>query len=451
MPRPILKFNIANELDIVLAYKRAMQLSERLGIALGNQTKFSTAVSEICRNVVEHVGDGVIQFNLVEDNGHNYLEALISDRGRGIGNLEYILNQAENLRGGSRGTGIINARKLVDRFNIETEYEKGTKVTLWRKIPAQTFGVTKALLDQWTEEFNQEKDISPYAEIKRQNMQLLEVLEQLRIRNLEAEQRLQEIRRLNVQLQQSNSEISELLVERDKKNRQLQKINDNLDAFALTVSHDLRAPLQNINGLTNALESSVASEHYQEAISILPMLRGQTQKMENLITGILSYSMAGHTNADKVFVNVGALLEQVISSLNVPESFRIILQPDLPELFTEQIKLHQVFSNLLVNAIKYNDKPEEGELRVSFEKHPDRLLFTVQDNGPGIPAENQITIFEMFDRGADYSRSDSTGLGLSIVKKIVTEKGGNVWVESHGRGSKFSFTWPVEELVTEEQ
>ncbi|WP_242916443.1 sensor histidine kinase [Pontibacter liquoris] len=450
MLRPILKFSIANELDIVLAYRRAIQLSERLGIAMANQTKFSTAVSEICRNVVEYVGNGVIQFNLVEDAGYHYLEALVTDRGRGIGNLDFILNQAENLKSGSRGTGILNARKLVDQFSITSDTDKGTKVMLRRKLPAKAPGLTKALLDQWTIEFNQEVNISPYAEIKRQNINLLEILEQLRIRNLEAEQRLQEIRRLNGQLQQSNNEIGELLIERDIKNKLLQKINNNLDAFAHTVTHDLRSPLQNITGLADALASTIENQNYAEAVSLLPLLRGQTQKMENLITGILSLSLAGHRNVEKVYVAVATLVEQVIASLIVPYNCKIIISPNLPELFTQEINLHQVFSNLLVNAIKYNDNPNGGEIRILFEKHPDRLLFSVQDNGPGIPAEHQAHIFEMFNRGSNYSRSDSSGLGLAIVKKVVTERGGNVWVESQGRGSKFSFTWPVEDLVPDE-
>ncbi|WP_299823697.1 ATP-binding protein [uncultured Pontibacter sp.] len=450
MLRNILRININNELDIVLAYKRAMQLSERLGIALANQTKFATAVSEICRNVVEYVGNGAIQYNYVEENGFNYLEAIISDRGRGIGNLDFILQQSNRFNyESSRGSGIANSKKLVDQFHIETESEKGTKVVLRRKIPSQTALLTKAVLDQWTLEFDQEKDISPYAEIKKQNMQLLELLEQLRVRNLEAEQQLYEIRRLNTKLQQSNTEIGELLAERDKKNKLLQKINENLDSFAHTVSHDLRSPLQNIGGLTTALEACIDSNHLEEALILLPMMREQTMKMDRLITGILTYSLAGHHDIQRRLVDLTVLLHQIISSLQVPAYFKIEVQPDLPNLYTQEIYLNQVLSNLIANALKYHDDPENGIIKIKYEKHPDRLLFSVEDNGPGIPAEHQAQIFDMFERGLQNARLDSTGLGLSIVKKIVTEKGSNVWLESHGRGTKFLFTWPVEDLVEE--
>ncbi|HEY4652585.1 MAG TPA: ATP-binding protein, partial [Pontibacter sp.] len=326
-------------------------------------------------------------------------------------------------------------------------FEKGTKVTLRRKIPAKAALVPKTVLDQWGEEFENETDISPYAELKKQNMRLLELLEQLRIRTLEAEQQLQEISRLNTKLQQSNTEINNLLTDRNNKNNQLQKINENLDAFAHTVSHDLRAPLQNINGLTTALEACIEAEHLHEATTLLPMLREQTLKMDRLITGILTYSLAGHHDIQRRLVDLPLLLYQVITSLQVPDTFTIDIQQDLPSLYTQEIYLEQVFSNLLGNAIKYHDNPEQGVIRIRYEKHPDRLLFSVEDNGPGVPQDYQPGIFDMFDRGLQHPRLDSSGLGLSIVKKIVMEKGGNVWVESNGRGAKFLFTWTAEDLV----
>ncbi|GAB3819135.1 hypothetical protein GCM10028895_17150 [Pontibacter rugosus] len=105
----------------------------------------------------------------------------------------------------------------MDVFSIESEFEKGTRVVLRKKLPALGAAVSKGVLDVWAEEFKNEADISPYAEIKKQNMQLLEVMDKLHLRNLEAEQQLYEIRRLNGQLQQSNQDISQLLEERDKK------------------------------------------------------------------------------------------------------------------------------------------------------------------------------------------------------------------------------------------
>lgn len=448
MARSILKISINNELDVVLAYKRTMQLSERLGMATANQTKFATAVSEICRNVIEHVGSGAIHFNIDEQTVGNFLEAQVTDRGRGIGNLEAVLNKHNYSRSG-KGVGIVNSRKLVDQFEIESSFEKGTRVSLRKRLPNLGLGISKQMLESWSAEFEQEPDVSPYAEIKRQNMQLLEVLEQLRMRNLEAEQQLQEIRRLNAQLQQSNQEVNQLLSERNEKNKLLQEVNENLDAFAHTVSHDLRAPLQNINGITSALESSIEDGQREHTQHELHLLRQQTHKMDRLITGILAYSLAGQHNIQKKAVNTQQLLEQVISLLNIPATFILNISQQLPVLYTQEVYLYQVFSNLIGNAIKYHDQPEKGAITVGYEAKTEALYFTVEDNGPGIPQEQQDQIFNMYQSGNSFSRTDSTGLGLSIVRKIVDEKGGQICVTSHGRGSRFTFTWPLHELVQE--
>mgnify|MGYP005751583705 CR=1 FL=1 len=451
MQRSLLKINITNELDVVLAYKRAMQLSEKTGMALANQTKFATAVSEICRNVVEHVGNGTIQFSMVGDEGINYLEAYISDRGRGIGNQDYIYERANfGASNTGRGMGIVNSRKLVDSFEIKTENEQGTHVTLRKRIPAKAPIITKSLQELWLREFNEDKDVSPYEEIKKQNMQQLELLEELRLRTLEAEQQLHEIRRLNIQLQQSNSEIQLLSEERERKNLELQKVNADLDAFAHTVSHDLRAPLQNINGITNLLESCLKAENSGEAVSLLPMLREQAYKMDKMITGILAYSLAGHHSLHRQIVPVRQVLKKVLESLYIPSTIKVSLSQELPVLYTQEIYLYQIFSNLINNAVKYHDRPEAAEVDVYYEQRSNQLLFIVQDNGPGISPEDQEHIFRKYEAlGHNMTRSDSAGLGLAIVRRILEEKNGTVWVESEGRGSRFIFTWPVNELVSE--
>ncbi|MBJ6118956.1 sensor histidine kinase [Pontibacter sp. BT310] len=444
MSRSILKININNELDVVLAYKRAKQLSERLGITIANQTKFATAVSEICRNVVEHVGSGTIQFALIEVQSINYIEAIVSDRGRGLGNIEYLLNRNT---GGSntKGTGLINSRKLVDYFNVESEFEKGTKVTLRQRLPHNAPTVTKTVAENWMQEFDMD-NVSPYAEIKRQNMQLLEVLEQLRERNEEAEQQLKEISRLNEKLQQTNESIQELLEEREEHNARLQSINEDLDTFAHTVSHDLRAPLQNINGLSHALAEYLDSARLEEAKAIFPMLRQQTARMDQFILSILSYSLAGRKNIVKTETELHQLLQGVTELLSIPEHVTIIL-PERPlRLQTETILLHQVFSNLIGNAIKYHDLKQGATIEVTFELKGDMIYFSLQDNGPGIPAASQGDIFTMYHTITVNSAGNSTGLGLSIVKKIVTGKGGKVWVDSEGRGTRFTFTWPASEI-----
>ncbi|MHC2992605.1 histidine kinase [Pontibacter sp. HJ8] len=452
MERSMLKLNISNELDVVLAYKRAMQLSERAGMALANQTKFATAVSEICRNVIEHVGNGNIQFSVVSEGGFNYLEASITDRGRGIGNLDQIYTRASYSSASEKGFGIHNSRKLVDFFHIRTESEQGTSVTLRKRIPVKAPIITKAMQEQWVRELDEDTNLSPYAEIKKQYMQQLELLEQLRLRNLEAEHQLQEIGRLNMQLQRSNTEIKSLSEEQERKNLLLQKVNNDLDAFAHTVSHDLRAPLQNINGLTALLETCMLTDDREEAAIVLPMLREQAYKMERMIAGILAYSLAGHHNLRKQVIDVQAVLQNALESLFIPASFSITLPHELPMLYTQEIYLDQIFSNLIGNAVKYHDVPDQAKIEIGYKQYPEYLLFSVQDNGPGIAKADQQQIFTKYESlGHNFTRVDSSGLGLAIVKRILEEKGSQVWVESEGRGSRFFFTWPISELVPDKE
>lgn len=183
------------------------------------------------------------------------------------------------------------------------------------------------------------------------------------------------------------------------------------------------------------------------------MLRQQTHKMDRLITNILAYSLAGHSSIPKKAIDAQALLHLVITSLSVPAGFRIESAPDMPVLYTQEVYLYQVFSNIIGNAIKYHHAPEQALVEVKYKLLGDFIHFTIQDNGPGIAEEMQQQIFEMYETGGNPTRSDSTGLGLSIVKKIVEEKGGAVWVTSAGcgRGSAFTFTWPSAELVQENQ
>jgi signal transduction histidine kinase len=409
----IVKIRIQNELDIVLAYKRAKQLSEYTGMNISSQTKFATAVSEICRNVLEHVGEGNIKFGIVDDE-QLFLEAQVSDRGRGIDNIEEVLNRVitnQNVK----GCGISNSKKLVDQFTIDSKPDNGTKVRMRKKIPRQHPPINNLIIQKWKDYFIQENVISPYEEIKQQNMHLIEVMDALKLKNLEAEEQINEIKRLN----------------------------SDLDKFAYTVSHDLKAPLKNMEAITNMIEDSLKNSDIKDALESCDILKNQTSKMDRLITDILAYAKEGKQNIKKDQVNIYHLVCEVITTLKVPKNFQIKINESLPVLFTEEVLLNQVFSNLISNAIKYQDKPN-GIVDIDFKKDDKGFIFSVEDDGPGISEADAKKIFNIFQ--PLMKTEDSTGIGLSIVKNIVTEKGGKVWLESLGRGSKFLFTWQDKEI-----
>ncbi|RNI26883.1 sensor histidine kinase [Rufibacter latericius] len=441
MDQPITTIKLQNELDVVLAYKRAMQLSEFSGLPTASQTKFATAVSEICRNVLEHVGNGTIRYSMVEHRGILSLEAFVTDRGRGIPNVSDLLRR-EYMPTGGKGQGIYSSRKLVDLFQIESDFEKGTRVRLQKRIPSNHPPINKAIIQGWAEYFNTESEISPYAEIKRQNMQLIELMEQLRVRTIEAEYQLQEIQHLNQELQTSNQEINALLQERETKNHQLEKVNKTLDEFAHTVTHDLKAPLQNILGLTDAVTDYLGEGNSTEAQEVLPMIQAQARRMEHLITDVLAYSLTGRQQIQTKLVPVRQLVENVLTTLTIPVGFRIHVPNNLPVVEAEEIYLQQIFSNLLNNALKYHDQPV-GNIWIKATEQDSHWEFVVEDDGPGIPLENQEKVFELFETTSDVNRPDSTGIGLAIVRKIMQEKEGRVWIRSQGRGTAMHFTWPL--------
>ncbi|MFC6996666.1 ATP-binding protein [Rufibacter roseus] len=440
MDHPITTIKLQNELDVVLAYKRAMQLSEFSGLPVAAQTKFATAVSEICRNVLEHVGEGTIRFSMVESRNFLSLEAFVTDRGRGIPNVQEILDRKYAPVGG-KGQGIYSSRKLVDHFQLESDFEKGTRVRLQKRVPHNHPPINAAIIQGWSDYFNNESEISPYAEIKRQNMQLIELMEQLRVRTIEAEYQLQEIQHLNQELQTSNHEINALLQERDVKNQELEQVNKTLDEFAQTVTHDLKAPLHNIRGLSEAVTDFLQEDSKEEAQAVMPMIQLQIKRMDHLIRDVLAYSLTGRQQIQKKKVAVGELLYNVLTTLAIPQGLQVYVPDELPVLETEEIFLQQIFSNLLSNAIKYHDLPN-GQIWIKAFQHPACWEFAVVDDGPGIPAEDHGKIFELFETTSDVNHPDSTGIGLALVRKIVQEKAGRLWVHSKGRGTAMHFTWP---------
>ena len=223
----------------------------------------------------------------------------------------------------------------------------------------------------------------------------------------------------------------------------LEKINKELDQFAYVVSHDLKAPLRAISSLSDWIEEDISDKLSEDAKHNFTLLRGRTQRMENLIQGILSYAKAGKQKGEIELVNINKLLLEITDSLSFDSSTKINIAKDFPLIKTEKIKIQQVFSNLLSNAIKYGRK-KDSEINIGFQQKKSFYEFYVEDNGPGIEKEYHEKIFIIFQTLYARDQFESTGIGLSIVKKIVNEQNGNIWVQSNvGQGSKFIFTWPI--------
>jgi len=220
-----------------------------------------------------------------------------------------------------------------------------------------------------------------------------------------------------------------------------QQINKQLDEFVYIVSHDLKAPLRGLSSVTSFLEDELGSDLKPEVRDLLEMVKSRTTRMQSLIDGILHYSRMANNKTERETVKLMDVIANIVDMLLVPGNVRIEYPDNLPVLFNEKIKLHEVFQNLISNAINYNNK-EKANVSISFKDKGNHFEFTIADNGIGIKPEHFEKIFGVFQTLQSKDKQESTGIGLTIVKKIVEQQGGKVWVESEfGIGTKFIFTW----------
>ena len=240
-----------------------------------------------------------------------------------------------------------------------------------------------------------------------------------------------------------NNSFSELI----KKEDSLKAVNINLDAankelesFAYIVSHDLKAPLRGIASLSNWLMTDYADKFDDAGRQSLNLLISRVTRLNNMIDGILHYSRVGRIKEELVEVDLKPMLGELVDMLTVPTHIEIKIETEMPTVVYQRTKILQVFQNLLSNAVKYMDKPK-GAIRIGHVDEGDFYKFYVSDNGPGIEAQYFEKIFQIFQTLKPRDELESTGVGLTIAKKIVEMQGGKIWVESKpGEGSTFWFT-----------
>jgi len=233
-----------------------------------------------------------------------------------------------------------------------------------------------------------------------------------------------------------------------KQAQELARSNAELDDFAYIASHDLKEPLRGIHNYSSFLLEDYGDKLDDDGHRMLQTLMRLTQRMENLIETLLYYSRVGRLDLATSDTDLGAVLAEVLDSLQVgieEEEVEIRVPAPLPTLRCDRARVGEIFRNLITNAAKYNDKPEKW-VEIGYHNAAPAggvpPVFYVRDNGIGIRPKHQESIFRIFKRlhGRDKF-GGGAGAGLTIVKKIVERHGGRIWVESEeGVGTTFYFT-----------
>jgi signal transduction histidine kinase len=219
--------------------------------------------------------------------------------------------------------------------------------------------------------------------------------------------------------------------------------NRDLDQFAYVASHDLKAPLRGIASLADWIEEGLGDKMDAEGRSHLGLLRRRVQRLEALIDGILAYSRAGRVQVASETVDVGVLLKEIKELLAARPEARITVGPAMPILNTERIPLQQVFLNLVGNALKHSGRADVSIEITCQDDGRGFFHFKVVDDGAGIPPQYHQRIWGLFTTLESRDKVEGSGIGLSVVKKLVESRGGRVALESTvGAGCTFHVFWP---------
>lgn len=219
---------------------------------------------------------------------------------------------------------------------------------------------------------------------------------------------------------------------------QLEKSNDELHEYAHIVSHDLKSPLRSINALVSWIKEDNKGKLDVDSLKNFGLIETTLEKMEHLISDILLYSSIDAETSENLEVDLNKLVEEIKQIILIPNHITIKIINKLPVIYGDKIKFQQLFQNLISNAVKFNDK-KKGVIEINVFDKKSFFQFSIKDNGIGIDKKYHNKIFKIFH--ALHENKDSTGIGLSIVKKIIDFFKGEIWIESElKKGTTFHFT-----------
>ena len=438
---PLLRIQLRRGEDVVLARRRTRQLAEHLGLDAQEQVRLATAVSEVARNAVEYARGGWAQFEL-DTGGEPHLVVRVEDQGPGIPHLDSVLAGTYRSASGL-GVGLLGARRLVDRFRIESTPGQGTVVELGKVLPS---GQRRPPMISAAELGRRLAAVQPddtAAEVEIQNQELVRVLATLAEQQMETE-------RLNAELNETNRGVLALYAELDDRATELARVSQLKTAFLSGITHELRTPLNAILNMTRILLARMDGDLNSEQELQVTLIQRAATTLTDLVADLLDLARieAGKTEvrlASFTVTDLFGALRGMFRPLMTSDEVALVFEAPEHEvtLTTDEGKLSQILRNLISNAIKFT---ERGEIRVvAALDSDDHIGFRVTDTGVGIAPEDQARIFEEFTQVENPLQKHvrGTGLGLPLSRKLAGLLGGRLEMESTpGLGSRFELRLP---------
>jgi signal transduction histidine kinase len=448
---PILSVHIQSERDVVAARQRARQVSALLGFGDQDQARIATAVSEIARNAHQYAGGGQLDFSISLRSSPQSIWIQVSDRGSGIADLDVILS-GRYVSPTGMGLGVVGSSRLMDQFHISSTPGRGTTVLFGKRLPPQARRIEMRDIGRIGGSLVQQPTAGLDQELQRQNRDLLQTLDALRIREMELEKRQEDFARLNVELDETNRGVVALYAELEEKAVALRRADEIKSRFLSHVSHEFRTPVNAVLALTRLLLDRVDGDLSAEQEKQVSYIRDAAQQLAEIVNDLLDLAKveAGKIEVHSTLIDLSQFLgstRALMRPLATRETVNLVFEE--PEagltVYTDESKLGQILRNLISNALKFT---QQGEVRVAahLSKSGDEICITVKDTGIGIAPEDQERIFQEFAQinNPIQRQVKGTGLGLPLSRRLAELMGGSLAVESVvGSGATFTLSLPL--------
>jgi len=395
--KEIISISLENEMDLIIAHRRSMQVGEQVGLTVATQTTFATAVSEVARTAIEYTDSGRLNIVITGSFPKYAIQAKI------VFNSDQVFKSTDE--------GFFYAKRLLPDFNFSSS-DQAYIIEMGIGLP-RSLKIDERKLDLLKNYFKEVAPLNAYEEIK-----------------------------------EKNNQLSKLTWEQEEEIRVRRELDERKSEFISIASHELKTPITVVKGYTQMLRM-LKGQYTEKVGQILGKLDEQTNKLSLLTQQLMDVSKMenGSLQYDLVEVNLNDFINDTISILSgiyPGTSINVTLSKNC-KIYADQLRLEQVITNLVGNAVKYSAKGSSIDISTEISEATNIVTVMVRDHGMGISQDDLQRIFDKFYRRKEVSTTHSgLGMGLYITSKIVNDHGGNIWVESVPRqGSTFFFTVPI--------